>query len=107
MDSRNAFLFSSLQSVFAQKILKENGLGLDNFDTLYLVKNGKIYKKSDAVIEIMKQLNGVWLIAYFLKVIPKPIRDIAYDLIAINRYFLGESSTCQIPDPDVINKFII
>jgi predicted DCC family thiol-disulfide oxidoreductase YuxK len=40
-------------------------------------------------------------------IIPKPVRDYFYDLIARKRYeWFGKTATCQIPDHSIKRKFM-
>jgi predicted DCC family thiol-disulfide oxidoreductase YuxK len=49
----------------------------------------------------------LWPVFYVFKIVPSPIRDIFYDLIARNRYKLfGRSDTCRMPTPELQQKFL-
>lgn len=105
-DAKAVFKFASLQSDFGQKILQENQFKQVDFDSILLLKEDKILKKSDAALEIARNLDGWWKYFYALKVIPKFIRDLVYDLIAKNRYrIFGKSETCRIPTADLKERF--
>ncbi len=96
-----------MQSESAQKILKKFGLKTNNFDTFFLVDNKNYFTKSTAALKILKELSGLWNIFYALIIIPKPVRNIIYDLIAKNRYRLfGKSDSCRIPSEAEKKKFI-
>ncbi|RLZ07545.1 thiol-disulfide oxidoreductase DCC family protein [Faecalibacter macacae] len=106
-DTKNVFLFSSLQSDFGQKILKENNLNEENFDSIILIDEDKIYQKSDAALRIAKELQSP--IKYFnlFLILPQFLRDFGYDLIAKNRYkFFGKQESCWIPTEELKNKFL-
>lgn len=106
-DTKNVFLFSSLQSDFGQKILKENNLNEENFDSIILIDEDKIYQKSDAALRIAKELQSP--IKYFnlFLILPQFLRDFGYDLIAKNRYkFFGKQESCWIPTKELKNKFL-
>lgn len=106
-DAKAVFKFASLQSDFGQKILNENQLKQADFDSILLLKEDKILKKSDAALEIARNLEGWWKFFYVLKVIPKFIRDFGYDLIAKNRYrIFGKSETCRIPTAELKARFL-
>lgn len=106
-DTKNVFLFSSLQSDFGQKILKENNLNEKNFDSIILIDEDKIYQKSDAALRIAKELQSP--IKYFnlFLILPQFLRDFGYDLIAKNRYkFFGKQESCWLPTEELKNKFL-
>jgi predicted DCC family thiol-disulfide oxidoreductase YuxK len=84
-DERGKFKFSSLSSFFSQKII-ENHPELNQTDTVVLWREGKIYTKSDAVIQILEGL-GIRekIAAKILKLLPKFYRNALYDWVARNR----------------------
>lgn len=51
--------------------------------TIVVETNGKKYIKSDAIIELLKIKSKLFIL---LKIIPKFIRDLVYDLVAKYRY---------------------
>ncbi len=105
-DLNHCFQFSSLQSEFAKKNLKAEHQGLD---TILLLENDKVFIKSTAVLRILFQLGGHWnALAVFASVIPRPMRDFFYMLIAKNRYKLvGQYETCRLPSEEEKNRFLL
>lgn len=116
IDNNNILKFSPLQSDFSSEILAKYNIQLDleKLDTImYLSSNSKyIYIKSNAILEIMKDMNNFWSICYVFKIIPTPLRDIIYEYIAKNRFtILGgkfkKKETCRIPTPEERKRFIM
>lgn len=106
-DAARRFRFSSLQSDFGQRLLAENNRQLTDFDTVLLLREGKLYEKSDAALEIARYLKG-WSWLYLFRFVPRFIRDFFYDIIAKNRYRLfGKSESCRIPTPEEKKLFVI
>ncbi len=106
-DAARRFRFASLQSDFGQRLLAENNRQLTDFDTVLLLRDGKLYEKSDAALEIARYLKG-WSWLYLFRVVPRFIRDFFYDIIAKNRYRLfGKSESCRIPTPEEKKLFVI
>ncbi len=86
-DSKKHFLLISLQSDAAKNILLQlHQKSFENFDSIVLVSQQKVYYKSDAALRIARHLDGIIKIFYFFMIIPKPLRDLVYDCIAKNRY---------------------
>src|SRR5258707_6219589 len=105
-DSEKKFRFASLQSVFAKKILVEKQIG-DSGKTILFLKDKKIYFRSDAALEISRELDGLWPVLYFLKIIPRFIRDAVYNFISRNRYrWFGKTDACWLPSPDLSSRFV-
>lgn len=73
-----------------------------NLDTVVYMEDNKTYKQSTAVLRIMFHLGGVWsILSVLLAVIPTPIRDFFYRIIARSRYSIfGKSDTCRLPTPE-------
>ena len=76
-------------------------------DSIILIENGKIYKKSNAIFKIVKHLNGFWKLIYVFVIVPKFIRDFIYTKIAKNRYqWFGKRNTCMVPTKELKNRFL-
>jgi predicted DCC family thiol-disulfide oxidoreductase YuxK len=81
---------------------------LDEGKSVIFIKDGIVFYKSDAIIEIAKQITGWPSILKFGFLFPKFFRDGIYDLIAKNRYFLfGKKETCSIPSEKDSKRFIV
>lgn len=106
-DHKNVFKFAHTQSETAKKIFATNNLSTEKIDTIILVKNGTLLTKSDALLNITKEFKNAWLYLMFLKIIPRPISNYCYTLIAHNRYkWFGKKDRCMIPTPQLSNKFL-
>jgi len=96
-DKDSRFTFLSFQNDAAKKLMAKYHFDIQNIDTIILIKQNKSFIKSDAVLEISKDLQGYWFILSYLSVIPKFIRDFMYDFISKNRYrFFGKSDSCKL-----------
>ena len=111
-DSHDRLRFAALQSDFAATLLKRHGVDHQELDTVYVVlnpgeANEALLAKSDAALFFAKVIGGVWNLGRLASVIPRPIRNWAYDLVARYRYrVFGKSETCMLPDPRHKHKFI-
>ena len=104
IDSRNLLKFSPLQGEFAAREAKEDTKDLQ---TLVFYDDGKVYKRSSAVLRLLAQLGGIWSAAWWFLLIPTALRDWTYGLIARNRYKLfGKSEACRMPTKEEREKFI-
>ncbi len=105
-DKNGQFLFASLQSEYGQQQLIKYRFK-QAFNTIILLEGERALQKSDAILGIVRHLSGVWPILFLLKIIPRFIRDAAYDWIARNRYrFFGKKEVCMIPSPELKARFI-
>lgn len=106
IDDDSEFLFSPLQGEFARKVLPSQYV--TDMKSVVLLKNNKeLYTQSNAVIEILKEIGGIWSLARVANILPQGILDKAYDMVAENRYDLfGKKEECRIPTADERSKFI-
>ena len=51
-----------------------------------LINGNEIYFKSDAVLRILKSLDGLWPLLYGFLIVPRFIRDPVYDIVSKYRY---------------------
>lgn len=97
-DKKKTFMFASLQSDFAKKTIPSTLQKSSEYNTIVILMNGKFYTESDSVIQIAKRLSGLWPILYSFIILPKPIRDYLYKIVARYRYnWFGKKEKCYIP----------
>jgi len=106
-DSQCHFKLCAVQSAAGQTILKQLDYPLDHFETMLLVRGDAVFSKSDAFIEIARQLPMPWSWIRVVKFFPQKFRDWFYDRIALNRYRLfGKYDACVLPSPDSEQRFL-
>lgn len=107
-DKRNIYSFSSLQSDFAKITLVDRKVDPSALNTIILLDaNNKIHVKSDAVFQVVTNLDGGWKALRIFRFVPRVIRDFVYDLVARCRYFLfGRKDACRIPTPELRKRFL-
>jgi predicted DCC family thiol-disulfide oxidoreductase YuxK len=83
-DKYDLLNFAPLQG----ETMKEKNIDTRGMDSIILyTENGKTLYKSDAAISSLERLGGLWFIlAKIMKLIPRVLRDLFYDLIAKIRY---------------------
>jgi predicted DCC family thiol-disulfide oxidoreductase YuxK len=80
---------------------------LNEGKSVIFIKDGIVFYKSDAVIEIAKLIKGWPHIFKYAGLFPKFLRDGVYNLIAKNRYSLfGKKETCMVPTEVDRNRFL-
>jgi len=106
-DPAGRFTFGALQSDGATPILRRYGISAEHLDSVVLIENGVLYRKSAAALRIARHLTGAWpLLSAFLAV-PAPFRDVVYDWIASHRYdWFGKRDSCRMPTPDLQERFL-
>lgn len=111
IDRKGVFRFAPLQGKLGEVVseLPE----LDGVDSLVLLEPsgdgnpGDVYVRSDAFFRVLKHLGGVWRIFTVFALIPRPLRDLAYDAFARLRYVLfPRFDTCRLPAVEVRDRFL-
>jgi len=110
-DVTGVLRFAPLQGPFGQEALKRCGLPRENFDSLVFLPDadGVVYRlRTAGVLEVLDALGGIWRLAgKALWVVPGPIRDLAYRLIARLRYRLfGAYVPTPLPET-LARRFIL
>jgi len=94
-DQKQFFYFASLQSKLGQEQLKMYHLPLHDFSSFVFIHQNKVFLKSEAAIEVAKNLK-YWKWVVVFKIVPQKIRDAVYDLIAKNRHKIFPQSECML-----------
>ncbi len=106
-DPGGRFRFASNQSEAGSALLRAHGIDPASVDSVYLVEGDRIWKKSAAALEITRRMPGLWKLLYGFVIVPRPIRDWVYDLIARNRYrMFGRSESCRLPTEAERSRFL-
>lgn len=107
-DTRGNLKFSPLQG----KLAAEKGFTQyadKSGGTMVLMReaDGKVFLRSDAVIELTRALGGGWRIFAVAKFIPRFLRDAAYHWVATHRYWFSKKGDfCVLPDPGMEKRII-
>lgn len=79
-----------------------------NLDTVVFQLKGRIYFRSSAAIRALMHIGGFWRLMGFFLVLPTPVRDFIYDLVAKNRYKLfGRLDSCRLPSAAERARFLL
>ena len=97
-DVKQRFRFTAIQSGYGTRLAQAFGINPDDPDTNAVIHGGVAYFKSDAALTVLSNLPG-WNWVRVLRVVPKPLRDAVYNLVARNRYrIFGKYGECFVPD---------
>lgn len=99
-DRRHVLRFAPLQGTTAREVLHLEPDG--NFSSMILWDNGREFRQSDAIWRVLRHVGGGWsLLGQLLRIIPKPLRNAVYHVIAQHRYqWFGKKESCRVPRPD-------
>jgi predicted DCC family thiol-disulfide oxidoreductase YuxK len=106
-DKQNRFKFASLQSDYGRQVINRFQLNSGYLNTIVLLDNDRVYLRAEAVLRILKHLEGIYSVAYIFNVLPSPILSFFYNIVAKYRYrWFGKKDSCMVPDVSVKQKFI-
>lgn len=105
-DTNNIYTFVSNHSNLGKQLLIQHKMDHLVNNTIVLIDD-KPYIKSTAVKRILRNLPQFTFLTYPLFLFPRPIADLAYDLIAKYRKKLIPNNACVPPSPEIQNKFIL
>jgi predicted DCC family thiol-disulfide oxidoreductase YuxK len=106
-DRNDSFRFAPRQSDAGRRLLTQFGVKPDDLGSIALVFRQGIYTRSDAVLRIFSHLGFPWNVLACVRVVPRPLRDLGYSLLARNRYRLSRGrGACRVTHPDNDGRFL-
>lgn len=106
-DPRGRFRLAALQSPAGRRLLAERGVDPRGIDSVVLIEGERWYARSDAALRIARGLAGPWPLLSALRIVPRPLRDWAYDVVARNRFrWFGRRDACLLPTPALRERFL-
>jgi predicted DCC family thiol-disulfide oxidoreductase YuxK len=100
-DADRRFRFTAIQSGYGTRLAQAFGINPDDPDTNAVIHGGIAYFKSDAALTVLSNLPG-WGRVRALHLVPKPLRDAVYSLVARNRYrIFGKYEACFVPGAEL------
>jgi predicted DCC family thiol-disulfide oxidoreductase YuxK len=110
VDRDRIFLYSPLQGETFREVARNHPETANEDSILLLWKRpGKetLLQRSDAVLCILEQLPGYRWLGRTGRLVPHPMRDLVYRLIAATRYPVwGKRSSCRLPSPEERTRFL-
>ena len=111
-DPARKFKFAPMQSESARTLIEQHYRGCTespnvDLETFLLIKDDRCLVRSDAALAIAGELAWPWPLLTGLRVVPRKLRDYAYDRFAASRYRLfGKRTTCRMPDASIRDRFL-
>jgi predicted DCC family thiol-disulfide oxidoreductase YuxK len=121
-DPHERFVFAPLQSELGKQTLRANGLdamleertppaagqagALTGSASMVLIEGGRAYLRSAAALRVVLRLRWPWPLLYAGLLVPRFLRDWAYETFAARRYWFGQSDSCRVPTPELRRRFV-
>jgi predicted DCC family thiol-disulfide oxidoreductase YuxK len=106
-DPEGLYRFVSIQSELGHTLAARFQIDAEKPQTNVVIRDGKAWFKADSGLRVCRDLPG-WRWTQVFHVLPRPLRNVFYDLIAQNRYRLfGKRDTCLVPTPALRKRFVV
>jgi len=106
-DINDKFRLASIQSEVGKKIISDKKIDILKNDSIIVIDNDVIRYRSNAVLFILRHLRTLLKIFLIFYIIPAPLRDLKYRIIAKIRYFFfGKRKKCILPKEIDTSKFL-
>jgi predicted DCC family thiol-disulfide oxidoreductase YuxK len=107
MDGRGVIRFAATQSSYGRGLCERAEVDPGDPTTFLFFDHGMPLQASDAIVALLARLMPPWRWLRVLVVVPRPLRDAVYRLLARNRYRLfGKRTTCMIPSAELQSRFV-
>jgi predicted DCC family thiol-disulfide oxidoreductase YuxK len=94
-DKSKKIHFASIQGETAKRFLSAEDRTNVNYIQYY--RDIKFFRRSSAVVRILRDLNGMWKLSVLFLAVPPFIRDALYDFVAARRYkWFPRKDSCEL-----------
>lgn len=110
-DRRGTLRFAALGGAYARGVV-ERCPELAAADSMVWVERPgagnpeRVLVRSAAALRVARYLGGCWRLLLPLRVVPRPLRDAAYDLLARHRHRLAGAAACVVPTAEESARFL-
>ena len=96
LDRRAVLKFAPIQGETAAKF----GVEVPDSDggtVVVMREDGEGFERGDAVLELCRALGWPWRAGRVFGLVPRRLRDVAYDFVAKRRQWFGGAESCGLP----------
>ena len=106
-DRRRLFRLLPAQTPLGHALYRHYGLDPEDYETNVLVEDGEAWFKSEGSIRMFERLGAPWSWAAVMRLLPLPVRDRLYELVARNRLrWFGRRDVCMLGEPGHDDRFL-
>lgn len=100
--------FVAILSEEGRALAKANDIDPEAPESFLIIQGGDVLRSSDAIMALCHYMGGIHKIVILGKILPRPLRDWLYGLIAKNRYkVFGRTEACYVPSPENRHRFVL
>ncbi|MEJ0065865.1 MAG: DCC1-like thiol-disulfide oxidoreductase family protein [Caulobacteraceae bacterium] len=106
-DRQGRLRLLAAQTPTGAALYRHFGLRSADYETNILLEDGRAWLKSEGSLRIFERLGFPWSLIAVGRILPRPVRDGLYEVIARNRLlWFGSRDSCLLPDPSHADRFI-
>jgi predicted DCC family thiol-disulfide oxidoreductase YuxK len=106
-DTKKVFRFTPIQSPYGRALAQMLDIDPDDPDTNAVVIDHVGWRQSDAALQVVSRLPG-WSWVRGLRLVPRPLRDLIYRLVARTRYrVFGRHQVCDVGAGRYVERIIL
>ena len=106
-DRERRFRLLAAQTPLGAALYRHLGLHPTEYETNILLEDGRAWFKSEGSIRVFEGLGFPWSLMALGRLLPRPLRDRLYGVIARNRLrWFGTRETCYRPGPADADRFL-
>jgi len=106
-DPLSRIRFCAMQSETGRALLASRGFDPDAIDTFVVLDGPRNLTRGDAALAIARVIDAPWSWLAAGRILPRPLRDALYRIVAKNRYaWFGRRDSCLVPTPEVRSRFL-
>ena len=99
--------FAPLQSEAGKALLMKYGYPENYLDGMIFIENKRAHDRSSACLRIAGKLKLPWRVFFVFLLVPKPLRDLVYRIVAVARYrWFGKKEVCALPQGEDPARFL-
>jgi len=104
---RRELLYPLIGATLGVALYRHFGLDPVDYDTNILIEDGRAWLKAESSIRVFERLGLPWSLVAVARVLPRPVRDWLYGILARNRLrWFGARASCYRPDPSQADRFL-
>ena len=106
-DQRGEFRIIPLHSDLGRALMKGHDIDPDDPASWLLIHDGAAFTGLDAWFCVADRLASAQRLMWFMRRVPKPVREFGYRLVARNRRkFFPMDDLCQVPNAEVARRLV-
>lgn len=106
-DRAGRFRLTTMQGEAGAALMERFEIDPLDPETFILVDGDSVLRNSDAALAILVGLGWPWRALAALRIVPRPLRDWVYRLVARNRYrWFGKREQCFMPTPEQAGRIL-